>query len=1089
MEYRNPGAAGAVIHRKRLTSVLAAVTQGKLALITAPGGYGKSTVIHELAAATPGATFCWLTLDPADVSLPIFLHQLARAVARHLPPGGLFGVALDRAPTDEAAVRHLGRLVASELGQHAEERLVIILDDLHHVTVSDQVMTFLEALVRFLPDTVHLIMASRLKPGLPLARLEARGELVHLTAQDLSFTRDEASQLLEEHLGRPVPDRVLDILMEQTEGWVTALILTAKLLKVTPHGEWESLLARSPGEGALFDFLAEEVLSSQPPDVQEFLLTTSVLRCLQPYVVERLMSCKGVGSRLSELEAQHLFLLRMPNRTISYRYHHLFHAFLRRQLVARKGEGEARRLNAEAGRIHESMGNLVCALEHYLSAASFTQAAVLMADQVDTALKSMRQEMVRSWLEQVPAELHDEDPNLVYVRAQLAGWGSQAEVLPALYQRCIELYEQRGDYRGLARTLSWVVQRFWKLRQAYFYESPARWAIHPDAEVRTYGRMLLAIGRSARGQWAEAFADLESLLGTIPAATRAYFDCLETLTLVAFWRGDPASVKQYGIPQTVGRTALGDFAWGIYNWVCFLLLADPIGLDYWHRQYITLEVQPAMSRMHQLVGILGQGLVHLYHRRWEDALASFESLIPYLGDHRVGFRAMGSDATFMTRQELAGLYIRFGRREEARACLEHNLELAAAYPELGVMAYVGMACFLLEEGDLPGARRYLAKGQAADPPGIEGLTTIALAVAGSRIALAEGDREAARRWLAQAVLLVRQRGCAWYLLNRGGPEVLPALVDLARQTLPGGLPGQVVFEVIGMMGEQAAHCLAPYLSHADAAVRSSAFTLLDQAGHGRMLEQVPSLKIYTMGPLRVYRSDQPAESPDWKRNKVKLLLAILLLRRGKPIAKDAVTELFWPEAPPATARANLRATLHGLKRTLEPELEVGASSRFIRADRDTLCLDGLDQIWTDLWEFDDLIGRARAAQRSRRSEEATQLFEAACNLGRGSFLPEPAFADHFQEVRTRVEQAYLNACLEVAVARVEAGDYREAIDAARRALLVDRATEDAYQVLIRAYLALGDRERAMQTYKLCQKHMRRLLGSEPSAHTHQLLEA
>jgi LuxR family maltose regulon positive regulatory protein len=315
------------------------------------------------------------------------------------------------------------------------------------------------------------------------------------------------------------------------------------------------------------------------------------------------------------------------------------------------------------------------------------------------------------------------------------------------------------------------------------------------------------------------------------------------------------------------------------------------------------------------------------------------------------------------------------------------------------------------------------------------------------------------------------------------------LVDLARTGLPGGHPGQLVFQVLASMGEQTALVLTHFVGHPDPLIRGAAFKLLDYFQRDNSPTLIPTLKSYALGPLRVYRYAQSVETPDWKRNKVKLLWLILLHRRGKPIARDVVADLLWPEAQPVTARNNLRATVHGLKRTLQPDLGAGKDSHYVTGDRETLWLVHLDDMWFDLWEFEDQVARARTALRNGKKEEAAQLFQAACDLCRGAFLPEASFADYFNDLRTRIEQTYILGCLEVARYQMTVRDHRTALEYARRVLALDASIEEAYQVLITGYLSLGEREGAMQAYKTCRKYLRQMLGAEPSTKTRKLLEA
>lgn len=722
-----------LLPRHRLTSALSALTAHRVVIVTAPGGYGKTTLMREFVANLPGAAFCWLSLDKADASLPIFLQQLDRTLARYLPPGGVFSYSPDRVYTAQAEVRNLARMIAVGLAGHSQDRLIIVMDDLHHVGFSGPVVTFVDALIHHLPPSVHLVIACRGRPPLSMGRLQARREVVTLTAGDLSFTPDEVQRLFQQCLGLEVSDPMLRAIHAQTEGWVTALLLLGAILRPLPQADWAGMLSRFPTGGAIFDFLEEEVFAPQPNSIQDFLLSTCMLSVLHPRVIERMLGIVGAAAVLQELEARSLFITPTLSGGSAYQYHPLFRRFLQQQVKVRRGEQEERRLQVAAGQIYESLGDLAQAIEHYLAAGEFGRATPLMAEVVDALLKALRHEVVQAWLQRVPVELLDTDPDLVYTRAQLSGWLAQLDSLPVLYQRALELYELRGDHRGLCRALSWVTSRFWKLRYPYFYDSTARWMASPDPTVALYGRVLRAASRTGRGEWAEAFAELEGLLADAPPATRIYFDLLETLAVLAAWLGDPKGAIRYGLPYVTGRTALGDFAWGIYTWVSYCMLGDSLGLDAFHRQYQRMEIPPDSTQLHHIIGMLGEGIIHLYHRRYDQAMDSLEGIQPFFNDGHSVRHTMGSEATSLAQAELGRLYLRQGRVEEARACFERNVELTSGYPEMTSCAYACMAEFCAAQGDLIKARSHLAKARSGDPPGAEGMTWIWVTVVAFKI--------------------------------------------------------------------------------------------------------------------------------------------------------------------------------------------------------------------------------------------------------------------------------------------------------------------------------------------------------------------
>jgi DNA-binding SARP family transcriptional activator len=1065
-----------VLSRDRLTALLKRCIDVKLSLLTAPGGYGKTTLALEMARLMPETPFCWVRPDPADNTLSLFLEALSRAVGPHLP-GGSLGIPLGRTLAEKSEVRQLARFVAGELALHAEEHMVVVLDDLHHVEGVGSIHTFLDGLLEFLPPSVHLLVTSRTRPRLPLARLQAHDHLIWVRAKDLGFTPEETKRFFREHLGFLPDEETLSLVVERTEGWIAGLLLVGNLLRSLPEQERPAFMRQFRGHTALFDFLAEEVFLQQTPDLQEFLLTTSVLSDLQPYIVERLTGMRNAGELLRDLEARNLFTFSLADDGRVYRYHHLFQAFLRQRLQAVRGSSALDELHRSAARHYLSLGRMEDGLEHLLSAGEHGEAAPLLAELADVYIKGLRHDVVAGWLRRFPAYLLDTDPDVLYVRAQIAGWMAHNEVLPALYQRCIELYEQHGDTTGLTRVLSWVSRRYWKLRHSYFQEKPAAWAASPHPEVAGYGKLLAAFGLIASGRWTAAIDRLEELHGTFPPASRLYFDCEEALALLAFWAGDFKKTVRFGVSHTLGRTALGDFTWGIYNWAGFVLQGDGVGLELYQKQYLSQEVTPSTSRLHEAIGKIGEAFVHLHHRRWEEELAVLESLRPYYNDQRSLFRCFGSEATYFAQSEMARACRRLGRRQEALAYLERNLELVAGYPEMMALACTDMADYLAEGGDLAGARAFLSRAESAEAPGLRGFDFMVRSVVAARIALREGNRERARRALAEVARLVVERDAPFLLVHYGGPEVMPLLAEL---------DGHLVLRVTELFGEEADSYIAALTAHDDPTIRQTAVALARRVQTARGAAS-QAVKVFAFGGLRLFREGHPPDASEWKRTKVKLLLLLLLQRRGKPIAKEWLMEAFWPGTEAETARSNLRATIHGLRRVLEPDAPPGRKSRYVFSDRESVSLQEPDQFWFDLWKFEELISRGRQLEREGKPTEALRLLGLAADLWKGPFLPELIFADYFKEVRSRSEQLLIDICIRLAQAKLAEGEYREAASFARRALEADRTVEEAYQVLIRSFLARGDKERALQAYKVCRKNLRAYLGSEPSGMTEQLL--
>lgn len=1048
------GRPGPVIRRERLLSGLAGLLARKLTVVLAPGGYGKTTLLRGLEQHLAPVPFAWCSLEPGGGSLPAFLRAMAAAVAPHLPGGShIAALGADRGAGEE--VRDLALQFAADLAEQPEEHLVLVLDDLHHADGTPAVWTFLEALLAALPPGVHLLAAGRTRPRLPLARLHSRGEVLQVTAADLSFQPAETRAFFRALTGQELAPAELDLVQQHTEGWAVGLLLLANALRGRPAAERLALLQRLEERRDLFDYMAQEVFAAQPPEVQDFLLRSAVLADLDPALLHAILPGAPVGRLLERLEEQHLFLAAAPPGGHP-RYHTLFRTFLLQQARRHLGAPALAALHRQAAAAldHRQPDR---ALHHLVAAGDWLAAAPLLAERVDACLKGLRQEEVHAWLEQAPPDLAHEHPDLLYVRLQLATWLNQYDVAPGLYERTLDLYLAAGNRPGLIRTLDSLQHHYYKVRRPFVDRIARVCSQHPDPEIALRGQQLLAAGRIAAGQWAEGLADLEALVPQMPAGSMARCNCQENLALFSFFAADFRRCLQHGVEEVAARNARGDFSWGVYNWASHVFVGDLVGLEIYQRQFAAMAVPAAARRLHGVVTQMGQAILHQMKGEWDLAIALFEGLRPYLNDGETIKPSLGPDSTFVVRAELARLYQRQGRREEAGELLERNLALTARYPELIALACAQLAEHRAAARDLPGARTYLEKARAALPPGLAGLARLAVEVAAARVHGAAGDMAAAAAALDWVLGVALAKGCP-YLVVHYGQEALPPLLAHLQQR-------------------------PEYRERAAAWLR--ALGALAQRLPGA---PAPELRVYALGRCAAYVQDRPVGGPDWNRAKVRLLLIGLLLRRGRPTGREELLRWLWPGGDPAAHRTSLRVTLYGLKRALEPGLPPGAPSRFLRTDGDQIRLADPEQIWFDLWEFEDRIARGRQALRQGDAAAGLACLQEAVDLWQGPLLPDPSLAGYLTERRVRVEQAFVRACLDLASHSLARGEAHAAAALARRALQADPAAEAAYQILIRAHLARGDRTAALLAWKACRKHLRQHLGVEPSPDTAGLLQ-
>ena len=416
-----------VVVRPRLVERLNEGLYGKLTLICAPAGFGKTTVVSEWlagrASSRPTVRAGWLALDPADSNLTRFLTYLVAAVQTVAPQIGarvLAGLESPQPPATEVSLTGL----INEIAASAQD-LVLVLDDYHNVDAKavDDALTFL---LEHLPPHLHLVITTREDPQLPLARLRARGLLTELRAADLRFTPAEAADFLKEVMGLELAPEEVAALETRTEGWIAGLQLAA--LSMRGRTDVAGYVRAFAGDNRyIVDYLVDEVLARQPAHVRSFLLQTSILDRLTGPLCDAVTGQHGGAQLLDALERGNLFVVPLDDRRHWYRYHHLFADVLAAH-VLQEQPAQVRTLHQRASAWYTDNGMPAAAIGHALAAQDFARAA----DLIELAWPAMDGRFQSAtwlgWAQALPDDLVHARPvlHLAYAWALLNGGALEA---------------------------------------------------------------------------------------------------------------------------------------------------------------------------------------------------------------------------------------------------------------------------------------------------------------------------------------------------------------------------------------------------------------------------------------------------------------------------------------------------------------------------------------------------------------------------------------------------------------------------------------------------------------------------------------
>lgn len=416
-----PGQNG--LARSDLLAQLDGVSQRRLAIVSAPTGFGKSTLLAQWAnrVQAQGGAVGWLSADTQDNEIGRFLRYLVAAI-RHGDPSCCVDLPSLISSSPLLPIDTILSSLVNGLNRSAGP-LFVVIDDFHHLTSPD-IARFLESLLAYGPTGFHLIIGAREEVSLQLAGLRARGQLVRLDEYQLRFSLSQTEAYLNDHHALALTTAEVVTLHHRTEGWIAGLHLAS--LSLIGAAEKSDFLTRFSGaEGDIADFLMQEVLSRQSPETLDFLLCTAILNRFSAPLADAVTGNRNSDAQIAQIEAANLFLIPLDREGVWFRYHALF-ADLLRAMLLRTNPDRARRLHLRAAQWLSGADFTADAVQHALAADEGGMAASLVETCCMPLIRNSNIAQVRDWLGRLPPEIAAKRPRLQLARVWICFHSSQA---------------------------------------------------------------------------------------------------------------------------------------------------------------------------------------------------------------------------------------------------------------------------------------------------------------------------------------------------------------------------------------------------------------------------------------------------------------------------------------------------------------------------------------------------------------------------------------------------------------------------------------------------------------------------------------
>lgn len=417
-----PPLANDHLHRQRLIERLDSQRHRPLTLVSAPAGYGKSTLV-SCWLENCNCPNAWVSLDANENDLRSFLVYFLAAIDSMFPGSVSETRSLlkgaDLPPQDLLAGSLINDLHAIDVD------FILTLDDFQNIHVKE-VHDLINRLLTYPSDTMHLVLATRRDPPFSVTNLRVRGQITEIRMQQLRFSLAETKHYLTEVMKMDVDEQTAAAIDAKTEGWVAGLRLA--VLSFREREDIDRIIANLPENNRyVMDYIISEVISHQPEDIQEYLLSTAILdRFCAPLCESICMSknesktCSRTGSAfIHHIEKNNMFCIPLDDNRKWYRFHHLFKELLQRELKRRFGEKVAMELHYRAGNWFAQQGNPDEAIQHMLSANNVEAAQQIVISNRYELTEREQWHRLERWMDALPNDSIDNDPELLTIQAWL----------------------------------------------------------------------------------------------------------------------------------------------------------------------------------------------------------------------------------------------------------------------------------------------------------------------------------------------------------------------------------------------------------------------------------------------------------------------------------------------------------------------------------------------------------------------------------------------------------------------------------------------------------------------------------------------
>lgn len=1051
-----------LVTRPRLLDLVSESIDYKLFLITAPAGYGKTSLLIDFASQSK-IPICWYTVNNLDYEPQRFISYLVSAIMVQFPRFGRQTLSALLSTKGMLDLDYINNVFINDLYDHVHEHFMLVVDDYYLVNDNAQIRNFISRFIQDVDENCHVVFTSRILLALPvLTLLAGRAQVSGLGFEDLAFNEDEIQKLFLQNQKRTLSAEEVQLILQKTEGWITGILIKDQVHPARLKGR--SGTGRLPGTG-LDDFFLQ-LIRKQPEDVYEMLLRTSLLeefntdRCEE--VLGRALSLVAVEWErfIAYIQQESLFVLPVGEDGSWIRYHRLFLDFLQNQMYQERPD--------EAKAIEHRLADL------YLSQGDWDNAFVLLRklDLNDELVKLIekagpemlgdgRMSTLSTWLDSLPVDMLSTKPTIISLQGSIASTTGDIKLAINLYDQAINAMCLPEDRQIMARSLVW---RAGTKRIAGDLS-----AAMADAQETI---RLVENDASMRKVKAEAMRCIGLCLdkqGKSMEALGWMYQALSTSLLIK--DKENAAVIQLGMGVVYEN--LGNYAESM------ALYQE--ALKHWQQTENTLWLANLLNNLGVLKHLTGD---------YQGAMSSYEMALQYA--RKSGYARY--EAFVITG--IGDIYLDLKAIDEAMNAYQQASIIAHRLHILFLQVYIQIQQAIIagEKGNYSESYRLIEEARTTarqqnmviethlcdlEFGGIkikEGKAREAIDPLKDAEAFFEAGRHKTQREKANLYLtlaygqLDNPEGLIEHLL-----KMLASLNEAYKPTLLIATANRFYDQLVKLRNLD---YIEGQLEELFTSIAKFWNDLPELRRYLRLHTLTvpfapPVLHIRALGKMQVRVNKRLVTNSDFQTQTARDLF-FLLLAHPEGMSKEEIAEIFWPGSLPKDNRFRMKNTIYRLRHAVGKDV--------VLLDQDTYRFNNdLD------YEYDvELFLRENAlGLKAKDPLQKLTHFREAAKLYKGPFLPEIK-ETWVYSVRESLQQISINIMLQTAEIYLEMANHQMALEFCQRALAIDNCNELAYRLSFRIYAAMGDRAAVVKQYTRCVETLSREINTEPSLQTQVL---